>query len=91
MSDQQVIIADVKPRKVELKEGESYFFCACGRSATQPFCDGSHKGTGLSPLKFTSEKTEETWLCCCKQTGNAPFCDGSHKALNADQIGKSIV
>lgn len=75
------IAAAKEPVRVELEEGKSYFWCACGRSQNQPFCDGSHKGTGLSPVKFTAEKTRPAFLCRCKATGNPPFCDGSHKAL----------
>lgn len=68
-----------EPVEVTLEAGKKYAWCACGRSATQPYCDGSHKGTGLSPVLFTAEKTGTAWLCRCKQTQNAPYCDGSHK------------
>ncbi|WP_424125341.1 CDGSH iron-sulfur domain-containing protein, partial [Roseiarcus sp.] len=54
---------------------------ACGRSANQPFCDGSHKAVGMAPMGFTAEKTDTVYLCGCKTSKNAPFCDGSHKAL----------
>ena len=74
-------IADKKPIKVNLEAGKTYFWCSCGNSSNQPFCDGSHKGTGLAPVKYVAEKDEEVWLCQCKHTGNAPFCDGSHKDL----------
>jgi len=58
-----------------------HWWCACGRSARQPFCDGSHKGTGLQPVKIeTSEKKTLAW-CQCKHTGSPPLCDGSHKSL----------
>ncbi|MFT5592025.1 MAG: CDGSH-type Zn-finger protein [Oceanicoccus sp.] len=67
-----------QPIRVELEAGKTYFWCECGRSQTQPFCDGSHKGTPYQPMKFTSEKTEVKFLCACKDTENAPFCDGSH-------------
>ena len=56
-------------------------WCACGRSATQPYCDGSHKGTGLSPVIFDAEAGKTLYLCGCRQSGNKPFCDGSHKSL----------
>lgn len=69
-----------EPVEVTLEAGKNYAWCACGRSATQPFCDGSHKGTGLSPVVFRADKTGTAWLCRCKQTQNAPYCDGSHKA-----------
>ncbi|WP_428354332.1 glutamate synthase-related protein [Methyloprofundus sp.] len=82
------IIADNKPKAVNLKQAEKYYFCTCGRSSNQPFCDGSHKGTGFTPQEFTAEKDEKAYLCACKHTGNAPFCDGTHKQFTAEQIGK---
>ena len=82
------IIADNKPIAVTLKQGEEYYFCTCGRSSNQPFCDGSHKGTSFTPKPFTADKDEEVYLCQCKHTGNAPFCDGTHKKFTADQVGK---
>ncbi len=82
------LVADNKPKKTELKKGEDYFWCACGRSGNQPFCDGSHKGTGITPKKFTPEESSEAYLCMCKQTNNPPFCDGTHKSISADKITK---
>lgn len=76
-------VADRKPTKAELDAGEHYW-CACGKSNNQPFCDGSHAGTGIAPVAFTVEEKTESWLCLCKQTGNAPFCDGTHKSLPTD-------
>lgn len=75
------VIAQKSPIPVELKKGETYYWCACGKSASQPFCDGSHKGTSFTPLAFTAEKDETAYLCACKQTKNHPFCDGTHKEL----------
>lgn len=75
------IIAQKAPYKVEMEEGKTAFWCACGRSARQPFCDGSHKVTALTPLKFEAAKTGPAWLCGCKQTKNPPYCDGTHKGL----------
>lgn len=75
------IAAQFGPYLVELEEGKRYAWCRCGRSETQPFCDGSHKQTGITPLVFTAERTETTNLCGCKDTGDAPFCDGSHNLL----------
>ncbi len=74
-------IASKIPAKTQLEEGKDYWFCACGHSNNQPFCDGAHKGTGISPLKFTADKTGPAFLCQCKQTKGAAFCDGSHKSL----------
>ena len=74
-------IAQKAPYSVDVKKGETYYWCACGRSASQPFCDGSHKGTSFNPLAFTPENDETVHLCGCKQTGNPPYCDGTHKNL----------
>lgn len=82
------IIADNKPKKVELTKGETYYFCACGRSQNQPFCDGSHKGTEFSPKSFVAEETADAYLCACKHSANTPFCDGTHKQFKTEQIGK---
>lgn len=81
---EKAIIAARKPTKVTLEAGKDYYWCACGRSKNQPFCDGSHKGTGITPIKFTAEKTGDEYLCMCKQTLDAPFCDGTHSKLPAD-------
>ena len=74
-------IAQKGPFPVEVEAGKDYWWCACGKSAKQPFCDGSHKGGSFSPMKYTAEKTGDAWFCACKGTGKAPLCDGSHKAL----------
>ncbi|PSL19975.1 glutamate synthase-related protein [Shimia abyssi] len=81
------IIAAKFPKKIELEEGKSYFWCACGRSKTQPFCDGSHSGTGITPSKFVAESTGSAVLCQCKASANAPFCDGAHTRLGDLQVG----
>ena len=82
------VVADNKPTKVTMTKGESYYFCTCGRSASQPFCDGSHKGTDFKPQPFTAEEDGDAYLCACKHSANTPFCDGSHKKFSSDDIGK---
>lgn len=81
------IIADNKPKKVMLEAGKKYMFCACGRSNDQPFCDGSHTGTGFSPKSFVAEEDGHAFLCQCKRTNDAPYCDGTHSQFNKDQVG----
>ncbi|MES2252150.1 MAG: CDGSH iron-sulfur domain-containing protein [Pseudomonadota bacterium] len=67
-----------QPKNVELEAEKTYFWCTCGLSANQPFCDGAHKGSGLKSLHFQVEAPTSAWLCTCKQTKNPPYCDGSH-------------
>ncbi|WP_367281086.1 CDGSH iron-sulfur domain-containing protein [Sneathiella sp.] len=74
-------IAQKSPYKVEVQEGRKYAWCACGLSGKQPFCDGSHKTTDLSPIIITASKSENLYFCGCKQTGGAPLCDGTHNTL----------
>ncbi|MBY0500807.1 MAG: CDGSH iron-sulfur domain-containing protein [Alphaproteobacteria bacterium] len=69
------------PFEVELEEGQNYFWCLCGLSQKQPFCDGAHKGSGLKSHCFTAEATGKKFLCGCKQTKNPPYCDGSHTEI----------
>jgi CDGSH-type Zn-finger protein len=73
-------IAQTSPYAVELAPGD-YWWCACGQSRRQPFCDGSHKGGGISPLKFSVTEAQKVWLCGCKHSAGKPFCDGSHSKL----------
>lgn len=75
-------ICDNKPLALEVEPG-TYWWCACGRAAEQPFCDGSHKGTGLQPVKYEVTEKTKVWWCNCKHTQKAPLCDGSHKNLPA--------
>lgn len=82
------IIADNKPVKVNLSKGQEYHFCTCGRSKSQPFCDGSHEGTSFTPRVIIAEKDGDDFLCACKHTGNSPFCDGSHQQFSESDIGK---
>ena len=69
------------PIPVEVEAGKTYWWCACGRSQTQPFCDGSHKLTSFTPVEFKAEKSEKVFFCTCKRSGKKPLCDGSHKRL----------
>jgi len=78
---EQAVIAQKSPFQVDVVAGKTYFWCACGRSKNQPFCDGSHKGTGLTPVQFKPEESKTVWLCGCKHTGSRPMCDGTHKSL----------
>ena len=77
----EVVIAQKKPCVVELEAGKTYYWCTCGRSQKQPFCDGSHKGTDFVPQAFEAEETKKYGLCACKHSKNAPFCDGAHSDL----------
>ncbi len=77
----QAVIAQKAPIPVEVEAGKTYYWCACGKSAKQPFCDGSHKGSEFAPLAWTAPETRTAYLCACKQTAKAPLCDGAHKAL----------
>lgn len=79
-------IADNRPIAVTLEKGKQYYWCSCGRSAKQPFCDGSHNGTEFQPQVFTAEKDGEAFLCQCKRSANPPFCDGSHKSLSQEDL-----
>jgi len=75
------VVAKKGPFVVEVEEGKSYFWCACGLSKKQPFCDGSHKDTDMTPVKWTAEESGKKGFCGCKATGGQPMCDGSHNNL----------
>lgn len=72
------VVVGKMPVVMELEPG-TYYWCSCGKSAKQPFCDGSHKGTEFKPYPFSVDKKKKVPLCQCKHTKNAPFCDGAHK------------
>ena len=79
------VIADTKPVVMELEAGTTHWWCACGRSANQPWCDGSHKGTEFTPMEVKITETKRYALCVCKQTANTPWCDGAHKHCKAGE------
>jgi len=74
-------VARKGPYSLTAEAGREYWWCACGRSKSQPLCDGSHRGSGMTPLSFRPAQDGEVWLCGCKQTGGKPFCDGTHNKL----------
>ena len=77
----EATVAGNKPSVIELEPG-TYWWCACGRSQNQPFCDGSHKLTDFSPREVVIDKKDTYYFCTCKQTTTPPFCDGSHKSVS---------
>ncbi|MHB8353571.1 MAG: CDGSH iron-sulfur domain-containing protein [Burkholderiales bacterium] len=74
-------IAQNAPYAVEVQSGKSYWWCTCGKSKTQPFCDGSHKGSEFSPVEYKASESSTIYFCGCKHSKNGPLCDGSHKTL----------
>ncbi len=74
-------IAQKAPYPVEVEAGKSYFWCTCGQSDNQPFCDGSHQGSDFAPMKYEADESKRLFFCGCKATAGAPLCDGSHKDL----------
>ncbi len=74
-------IAATSPFAVDVEQGKDYYWCACGKSKSQPFCDGSHKGSEFAPLKYTASQTQTVYFCGCKRSGKAPLCDGTHRTL----------
>ncbi len=82
-------VAAKSPIAIEVEEGKTYYWCSCGQSSNQPFCDGSHKGSDFSPVAWRAEGAETKYFCGCKQTDGQPFCDGSHNGLEADSPPKA--
>ena len=74
-------ISQKAPYPVEVTSGKKYFWCACGKSQKQPFCDGSHEGTDFTPYSYTAEEDRTLYFCGCKKTGTPPLCDGTHNSL----------
>jgi CDGSH-type Zn-finger protein len=75
------VVAARAPIGVDVEAGKTYYWCSCGRSAKQPFCDGSHKVTEYSPRPYVAQTTGKVWFCACKRSKKAPLCDGTHKTL----------
>ena len=78
---EEAVIAQKAPYEVEVEEGKTYYWCSCGRSNNQPFCDGSHNGTSFEPLAYKADKSGKVYLCGCKRTANQPHCDGAHQNI----------
>jgi len=74
-------IAQKSPFAVEVEAGKTYFWCACGKSANQPFCDGSHSDTEFTPVKLVAEESKQLFFCGCKFSNKKPLCDGTHNTL----------
>lgn len=74
-------IAARTPFAINVEKGKDYYWCSCGKSKTQPFCDGSHKGSEFAPTKYTAEESKTVYFCGCKHSANGALCDGTHKSL----------
>ncbi len=75
------VIAANNPIAVDVEAGKTYWWCSCGKSTRQPFCDGSHKGSEFTPMPFKATESKQLWFCACKHSTHAPLCDGTHKKL----------
>lgn len=81
MSQSNPVVAQKSPYAVDVEAGKSYWFCTCGKSTTQPFCNGGHQGSDFAPKEYKAEKSETVYFCGCKHSGNGMTCDGSHQKL----------
>jgi len=77
----EAVVAAKAPIAVDVEAGKTYWWCSCGKSAKQPFCDGSHKGSEFTPVEYVATESKQAWFCACKRTGATPLCDGAHKRL----------
>ncbi len=77
----EAVVAAKAPIAVDVEAGKTYWWCSCGKSAKQPFCDGSHKGSEFTPVEYVATESKQAWFCACKRTGSTPLCDGAHKRL----------
>ncbi len=77
----EAVVAAKAPIAVDVEAGKTYWWCSCGKSAKQPFCDGSHKGSEFTPVEYVATESKQAWFCACKRTGSTPLCDGAHKCL----------
>jgi len=75
------VIAAKVPMPVDVEAGKTYWWCSCGKSSKQPFCDGTHKGSEFTPVKYDATETKQVWFCACKHSARQPLCDGAHKKL----------
>ena len=74
-------VAQKAPYQVTVEEGKKYFWCACGLSQKQPFCDGSHQVTDITPILYKATASKDVWFCGCKHSAKKPLCDGTHQTL----------
>jgi len=76
------------PYAVEVVEGRRYLWCSCGRSASQPWCDGAHRGSGFEPIGFVAPISALFYLCGCKRSDNKPYCFGNCRGLGRGRAGE---
>jgi CDGSH-type Zn-finger protein len=75
------VIAQRTPMPIDVEAGKKYFWCSCGKSQKQPFCDGSHKGTSFTPIEYEATSAQQIYFCACKHSKASPLCDGTHRNL----------